>query len=533
MASSIRNFPFPHISRFFCVLTIAGIFCGGVAHADLNSDATPRLKKKPEGVVHPTAVVEPGAAEVNRGGEVTLTLRGIARGGGEIEFKLTQRPQHGKIVRTSRASLDTLSVIYRHSGTRASDEDRLRFSVRSRGLGPFSPGEIIIKVRDLPGQLLVPDDIDFQPTLVGDTVTESFVVINEGGLPVKGLIRASPPWRLVGGENYSLAPDGKRKLAVVFEPTSGGRFQGQIFFDGTPTATVALKGEGIAPFLASPASLELAPGLDGGRSGIISLQNNRPESIVVQIKSDYPLPEEVTLQFGEVRELEISDSSIGSVATTITFATGNYTTRVQVTARELDTPPPAPTSTPVPSPAPAPLPSPVPAATPRPGPSPLFLATPTPELPTAEIAPEMPEIVPRKKFLQAELIEENSSRIRVVWPLAAGNAIQHFQIEQRVVRADEQGKPRVEWVPVKSARLQAEGGQGLAIIDGLNANNRFVFRVVHGPGGMETLTSLPLTHTTPPGWREKWRWHWLLFFLAGVLIFFVLRKRWRERSGGW
>lgn len=532
MLSSIRNFLFSLQFHFLGWLILATVLIGTPVWADLNSDATPRLKKKPEGIVQPTALPIESTTEVNRGGEVTLTLRGVARGGGELEFKILQKPLHGKILRTNRIGLDTLTMLYRHSGTRSSDVDQLRFSVRARGLGPFSPGEIKIVVRDLPGKLLVPDTIDFPATLVGETITEPFVAINDGGLPVTGLIRVSPPWRLVGGENYNLAPNGRRKMAVVFEPTSSGRFQGRILFDGKLSASIELSGEGIAPFLASPATLELQPDLTVtpiSRTGIITLQNNRPEPIVIAIKSDWPLPSEVTLQFGEVQELKISDPGIGLVQGTVAFSLGKYTTRVQVMARESTLP--VAVATPMPTP---PLPS--PAVT-----LPALPPTPIPTRPVVEVAETPPEDEPQtvptplppKNFLPATLTIEKPSRVRIDWPLPNGASVERYRIEQRRARPDPRKKIVVEWIPVKTAVLRAEAGEGRAVISDLEAYNRFVFRVVDGAGGDEKLTSRPLEYSTPPGWRQKWRWRWLLFPLAGVLVWVVVRKRWRESTGGW
>lgn len=303
--------------------------------ADL--DTTPKVKRKPAGTGsnQPTALADVASASVDRAGEVVIRLHGIASGGGQLEFSFLQKPAHGRIIRSKTVGLDSVDVTYRHSGDLKSDQDSFVFGVRSAAGGPFSPGQAKITITTSPSRLLVPDALTFPATLTGQTASDSFVVVNEGGEILSGKITISEPWHLVQAATYQLKPREKHKIDVLFTPKTNGPCEGRLIFEGTKPAFINLQGEGLGTFLASPAKLVLTPALDGKRRGVVTLQNNSPEPITIEVASSLGLPKSVALQFGETRELPIEDSGSGVLATSIVFKAGTYASRVEVSASGL------------------------------------------------------------------------------------------------------------------------------------------------------------------------------------------------------
>ncbi len=530
MASSIRYFSAVLAQRKIGL--IAAILCllyPFAARADLNSDATPKLKKKkpePTGIIMPTAIAQPTSAEVNRARDVLIRLTGVARGSGQVEFRLQQKPSHGRIISSKPVGFDSLDVLYRHSGDERSESDSFVFAVRSGGIGPFSPGEVRIRIIDPPGSLLAPESIPFPATLAGEIATEEFVVLNEGGQALRGLITVPSPWHLRDAASYQLAPGQKRKITLHFAPSGSGKFSGNLIFEGERPVTVELTGEGLAPFDAGPAKIKLLPGLDGQRSGSISLQNNTAETVSIQVSSPLTVSPSISLQFGETRELVVSDNGIGPIESSVTLKSGTYSTRVAVTAEE--TPASAPTSTsstsstssaPTPEPTPSPT-SVVTTANPAPVTPPVVESTPAEE-PAASPATSYPA-----QTLAAKITPLGRSTIRIDWTLPLPGAA--VVIEQRYLTLDARRQLQTQWVDVPSARIESKGKTGRAIIGDLDAGDVFTFRVRQTLGnGQPALTSIPLVYKTAPGLFASLTWRSFFFPIGTILLGFVVWKRWQ------
>ncbi len=525
MSSISKSFPAFRVPPSALRIVSAGVFAlsAHFIRADLNSEATPKLKKKDIlSASHPiTAVAAPVSTEVNRGGKIVIRIQGIASGGGQLEFRLLQKPLHGRILNSKPAGMNSLDVTYVHSGDSASDHDFFIFGVRSAAGGPFSPGQAKITITSSPGHLLVPEALTFPSTLTGQTASDSFVVVNEGGEVLNGKITISEPWHLVEPAAYQLSPGEKRKITVLFTPKNHGPCEGRLIFEGAKPAFVNLLGEGLGSFLASPAKLVLAPTLDGKRRGVVSLQNNTTEPIVIEVESNLDLPKSVTLQFGETKELTVEDSGIGLLTSHITFKASAYARRVEVVANEaaariLPTP-----ALVVISPTPAPVAPSTPPVS--------YTPQATPE--SSPIAEEEPHASPPSTsvpllFISVRLVPLSNSRIKLEW--SADAPISHYTIEQRYLLLDEEKKIKVQWVPVPSAKITVSGSQGVALIEDLDADTAFTFRIVQTDSDAR-ITSLPVTHRTPPGFFHRFTWRSFIFPLGVLSLGLILWKRWRAR----
>ena len=525
MASSISKF-----FTSFGILKKILLCCGCLLaweniHADLDSNATPKLKKKPisTGNSLPTAIAETATAEVSRAGEVTLRLRGIARGGGQVEFRIQQKPRHGKIIRSKSAGLDSLDVVYRHSGDQSSDTDSFVFVVRASNLGPFSPGVVKIRIIDQPGRLMAPESLLFPATLVGQTASDNFVVLNEGGETLSGKISVTPPWMLKEAVAYNLAPGEKRKITVLFAPKASGEVNGSVFFEGIKPTSVDLRGEGLAPFQANPTKLILAPSLNGKRSGIVSLQNNTSQTLLIEIASQLHVPKSVSLQFGESKEITVEDDGIGLLNSFITFKSDEYTTRVDVSASEAVARTSPSVTAPTPSPASQASPPPSVASTPVPN---IQIPDPVEAAPNPTPQPSTPA-----SFITAEIVSLSSSAIRIDWSLPKVLPQARFSIQQRYLFLDNNKKLVNEWVEVPSAIINLSEKNGSATIEDLDADTVFTFRVQQISGeNTSKVSSLPLVYKTEPNFFKRLTWRFFLIPLGVILLFTVIWKRWRKQT---
>lgn len=320
---------------FFACLVVFGV----VAFADIDTRTAQKKSKRPVEVgVRTTAVAQPVDVEVARGNSITIRLRGIAEGGGPIEFRLGQKPRHGRILGSTRVADDLLDVRYQHSGSRSSDFDQFVFAVRQQGIGPFSPGDVKIRVIDLPAKLVASEEfIRFPAVEIGQAETRRIVISNQGGLPANGSLRVTHPWKLEDNpHDYQIRPGSSVEIPVRFEPESAGEIQGNLVLEGDVPLSVSLAGSGIAPFATSPGEVRLEPNASGSRLGTFVIENTTAHSVPIELKTDLLAPGQPTsleLKFGEAREIRIEAPSGAPFISEVVISSGKYATRIQVSGQ--------------------------------------------------------------------------------------------------------------------------------------------------------------------------------------------------------
>lgn len=330
----MRTFSLLPLPFFVACLVLIGVS----TRADIDTKAYPNKSRRPTAAVaRPTAVAQPAEVQVARGNTVTIRLRGIAEGGGPIEFRLGQKPEHGRIVSSTRVADDLLDVRYQHSGTRNSDFDRFIFAVRQQGMGPFSPADVKIRVFDLPARLVAAEElIHFPATEIGHAETRQIVISNQGGLSASGSLRVTRPWKLNCPANFRIQPGASTEISVTFEPESAGEIQGNLLLDGDVPLSVSLTGSGTAPFTTSPGQVTLENAGSGSRSGTFIIENTTTHVVPIELKTTLLAPEQPShfeLKFGESREIRIVAPDGSSFASEVLVSAGNYTTRVHVSAQ--------------------------------------------------------------------------------------------------------------------------------------------------------------------------------------------------------
>jgi hypothetical protein len=76
-----------------------------------------------------------------------------------------------------------------------------------------------------------PRAIDFGGTPTGGVASMEFTIANSTGASAEGTASVGPPFSIVDGSSFSLAPDGNRTVVVEFRPTVAGSFAGNVNFN--------------------------------------------------------------------------------------------------------------------------------------------------------------------------------------------------------------------------------------------------------------------------------------------------------------
>src|SRR5207248_6872151 len=93
-----------------------------------------------------------------------------------------------------------------------------------------------------------PSTVDFGSTIVGTSVDRRFTLQNIGTATVSGTAVVSPPFTIVSGSSYTVAPGATQDVVVRFPPTVDGTFVGNInFFADGDTISRGVAGTAMLP----------------------------------------------------------------------------------------------------------------------------------------------------------------------------------------------------------------------------------------------------------------------------------------------
>ena len=127
-----------------------------------------------------------------------------------------------------------------------------------------------LKASTGPAQLsLSPSSLSFGAVITGQTNTQSFQVVNTGGLTLTGTVGTTAPFRISGGSPFSLTTSQTGLVQVAFSPGSAGNFSNVVTFTSNGSnSTNAVTGTGVAPaqLRVSPSSLSFGALLVGANS---------------------------------------------------------------------------------------------------------------------------------------------------------------------------------------------------------------------------------------------------------------------------
>jgi uncharacterized repeat protein (TIGR01451 family) len=123
---------------------------------------------------------------------------------------------------------------------------------------------------NLPPLLAVsPASLNFGQVVLGQTNTQSFQVVNNGGLTLTGSVTVTPPFVIQGSGLYNLASGQTGSVAVSFSPTTAGSYSNIAVFTGNGgNSTNAVTGVGLTPpqLTVLPASLDFGAVIVGSNA---------------------------------------------------------------------------------------------------------------------------------------------------------------------------------------------------------------------------------------------------------------------------
>src|SRR5207249_8160360 len=135
-----------------------------------------------------------------------------------------------------------------------------------------------IVVTNLPPNLaLNPTNLDFGSVSIGQTGSQSFQLINNGGLTLTGSVSTTLPFAIQSGTPYSVAPGQTGIVTVTFSPTNPASFSNAVvFISNGGNRTNAVTGIG-----STPPQLGILPAsLDFGIADVDLGQTNQASFVV-------------------------------------------------------------------------------------------------------------------------------------------------------------------------------------------------------------------------------------------------------------
>src|SRR6266567_4122542 len=146
------------------------------------------------------------------------------------------------------------------------------------GTNTLSRPNYIVVTNPPPLLSLSPTNLNFGPVIIGQTNTQSFQVVNLGGLTLTGAVTTTRPFAIQSGSPLSLPPGQTGLVMVSFAPTNAASFSNVVVFTsngGNSTNQVA--GSGLTPpqLAISPSSLNFGTLVVGATAQSTFVVTNR------------------------------------------------------------------------------------------------------------------------------------------------------------------------------------------------------------------------------------------------------------------
>lgn len=225
----------------------------------------------------------PQNVKVARGKKVEIPLRIFGRQSEALRYVIKTPPAHGQLSEQRVIDRQASAVTYEPPADLKIKADRFTFSVQS-SVGVSAPVEVNIAIVDEAPLLAMPALLEFGQILAGATATKEFELVNRGGGIADGELKLRPPWKVEGNARYQLGAGETAHVKIVFAPTEGGDFRGEIQYTSNLDHTTAVRGSGAMPVSAEPATVTLRhePGF-ALRTGVFEIVNRTDEPRVFQL----------------------------------------------------------------------------------------------------------------------------------------------------------------------------------------------------------------------------------------------------------
>ncbi|MGH8046881.1 MAG: choice-of-anchor D domain-containing protein [Chthoniobacterales bacterium] len=250
----------------------------------------------------------PVLAKTFIGESVDITLSGVSRSGGGLQFIIRRQPSSGTLSEIRMTGANTGVVTYTHNPKFGPGIDQFRYAASAQGIGVSTPAEVTINISERPSVFVAPARLDFHDTPVGRAAFETFELRNNGGGRIKGKLTVPAPWTMVDGDgSYSLGPGETQLLTVSFAPSEARQFTATGSFSHAPDSELGLAGLGFNPVEVVPREIRLeADGHTEVRTGGFLLRNVSDEDHELRIVAPDELVVQDTIHSPAHSELQVA-----------------------------------------------------------------------------------------------------------------------------------------------------------------------------------------------------------------------------------
>lgn len=223
--------------------------------------------------LNPPPLAQPVSVSVYSGRSVEIPLQASGRTPSQVRFIIRTKPRYGtlgEIRLTGRASAE---VTYTRSDKDSLQPDSFRYAVQTVDSPVSAAADVLISVTEEAPRLRTLKPVDFGSVFIGDAVTQSITLKNEGGGTLVGKLESDEVFNLEPGSDLSVAKGQEKKVNLRFQPQREGIFSGTLSFNTSPRGGVSLSGTALSPLKIEP-STEISLSRDAPTS--VTLHNVSP-----------------------------------------------------------------------------------------------------------------------------------------------------------------------------------------------------------------------------------------------------------------
>ncbi len=199
-----------------------------------------------------------------------------------VEFLVRDFPTAGKLLAliSNPENRSTAKVTYYADPDSAATMDSFTFVARYPG-GKYSElARCDIRIEDAQPDIKVPGTLDFGKVMIGETAERELVLVNRGSGAFRRKVGLFSPWKMIepADGQVDIAPGGRARLRLGFEPTYGGSAEYQFVLSRDDEGICTFRGEGEVPFSLSREEWELQTNPETNRrEAEIVLLNHTPK----------------------------------------------------------------------------------------------------------------------------------------------------------------------------------------------------------------------------------------------------------------
>ena len=200
----------------------------------------------------PTVLSKEVKANVDRGGEIELSIPAVSVKGGEVSVQILRQPDCGTLQEIGRGDGTVPFFKYQNKASINSPSDSFDFRIKVQGQAWSRKYTASIRIKNPPGKLcVIPERVDFGAVSVGTSVQKTMLLSNSFGAPVSGFLLLPAPWTIVGDGAFSLCENETKAFTLIFTPVKARSAVAELkvapeLFN---FPIVPLVGEGVVPFL--------------------------------------------------------------------------------------------------------------------------------------------------------------------------------------------------------------------------------------------------------------------------------------------